>query len=114
MPYIETKTTAKISAEDEALLRAELGKAIELIRGKSEQWLMLSFFDECRMAFRGTADPHLAIVEVKIFGHATAEEYSALTSEITRILSDRLPLSPDRIYVKYDEVETWGYCGCNF
>lgn len=114
MPYIETKTTAKISPEQEAAIRAELGKAIELIRGKSEQWLMLSFFDECRMAFQGTTDPDIAIVEVKIFGSAKESEYNALTARITEILTNHLAIQPYRIYVKYDEVDTWGYAGENF
>ncbi len=114
MPYIETKTTVKISETQESAIRAELGEAIELIRGKSEHWLMLSFFDECRMAFRGTVSPDIAMVEVKIFGSATATEYDALTARITEILTAHLPLSPDRIYVKYDEVDTWGYAGSNF
>ncbi len=114
MPYIETKTTAKISEQQEAELRRELGAAIELIRGKSEHWLMLSFFDECRMSFRGTTEPHIAIIEVKILGKASSEEYSALTAKITEIVNRTLAVSPDRIYVKYEEISTWGYNGANF
>ena len=40
MPFINTKTTAKIDKEKEIAIKEEFGKAIELIRGKSERWLM--------------------------------------------------------------------------
>ena len=113
MPFIETKTNVTISAEMEESIRAEFGKAIELIRGKSEYWLMLSFEGNKMMAFRGSSSP-CAMVEVKIFGSASDREYSALTARLTEIVSNRLSISPDRIYVKYDEVSTWGLGGENF
>lgn len=114
MPYIETKTTATITEEKEAAIRAKLGEAIRLIPGKSEQWLMLSFFDNCRMAFRGKSDLDLAMVEVKLFGAADDRAYAALTRAVTDILSDELCIPHDHIYVKYEEVAHWGYDGYNF
>lgn len=112
MPYIETKTNVKITPESEARIRTALGKAIELIRGKSERWLMLSFADNVRMAFQGDTNP-TAIVEVKIYGSATEAEYSALTAKITEIISAELDIASTRIYVKYEEVDVWGWGGQN-
>ena len=54
------------------------------------------------------------MVEVKIFGSASDKEYSDLTKKLTEILSTHLPIPQDRIYVKYDEVSTWGLGGENF
>ena len=51
MPFIDTKTNVTISKEVEKSLTAEFGRAIELIRGKSEYWLMLSFSADKMMAF---------------------------------------------------------------
>ena len=113
MPYISTKTNVKISADNEARMRAALGKAIEAIRGKSERWLMLSFCDEVRMAFSGDTSP-TAMIEVEIFGSASSEEYADLTAKITDIISSELSISLDRIYVKYEEIDTWGWSGENF
>ena len=48
MPYIKTSTTVKVTKEMEKALTEEYGKAIELIPGKSEEWLMLNLSDECR------------------------------------------------------------------
>lgn len=113
MPFIDTKTNVTICKEVEKSLTAEFGKAIELIRGKSEYWLMLSFDGDKMMAFRGSDQP-CAMVEVKIFGSASDKEYSDLTKKLTEILSTHLPIPQDRIYVKYDEVSTWGLGGENF
>lgn len=113
MPYISTKTNVKISEESEAKIRAALGKAIETIRGKSEKWLMLSFSDGERMAFRGDVAP-AAMIEVEIFGSASSEEYDGLTKKITNIISGELNIPSDRIYIKYEEIETWGWNGENF
>ena len=61
MPFIDTKTTVKIDKETELRLKAEFAKAIELIPGKSERWLMLSFSDNERMWFVGDDAPLAAL-----------------------------------------------------
>jgi phenylpyruvate tautomerase PptA (4-oxalocrotonate tautomerase family) len=113
MPCIETKVNVKITKEKEELLKARFGKAIELIPGKSEGWLMLSFEDECNLYFKGTKEPGIAFVEVKIFGKSGDEAYARLTAAITDILNQELNISPSRIYVKYEEVAHWGWNGSN-
>ncbi len=114
MPYINTKTTVTITEEKRENIKTKLGKAIELIPGKSENWLMLSFEDNSVMYFRGSNDNPLAFVDVKIFGKASSEAYSKLTKAITDILQEELELQPEGIYVKYEEVSTWGWNGNNF
>ena len=114
MPFINTKVSVKITPEQEISLKTQLGKAISVIRGKSESWLMLNFEDNCRMYFKGDNSKPLAFVEVKIYGSASDREYSQLTGKITDILGNVLGISPDCIYVKYEEVEYWGYNGYNF
>lgn len=114
MPCIQTKTTVKLSAAQEELLKAKFGKAIELLPGKSENWLMVTFEDNCRMYFRGSPEPDMAFVEVKIFGKASHQDYAKLTEELTRILNQELDIQPSQIYIKYEEVSTWGWNGHNF
>ena len=113
MPFIDTKTTVKIEKSKELILKEEFGRAIELIRGKSERWLMLNFSDCCNMYMAGSDEPS-AILEVKIFGKASEEEYANLTAALTDIMCRELGLNPARVYVKYDEVDIWGYNGINF
>lgn len=114
MPYISTKTTVAISAEKRESIKTKLGKAIEIIPGKSEQWLMLSFEDESSLYFRGNNDKPIAYVEVKSFGKAPVDSYSEFTKVVCEILKDELDIEPDSVYVKYEEVSNWGWNSKNF
>lgn len=114
MPYISTKTNIAISKEKEVIIKEKLGKAIGIIPGKSETWLMLSFEENSSLYFQGKNDTPIAFVEVKLFGKADNDSYNKLTSEITSILKEELAIEPGKIYVKYEEVSHWGYNGHNF
>lgn len=104
----------KISKEEEEIVKAKLGKAIELIPGKSETWLMLGFEEECHLYFKGEASSKIAFVEVKIFGKASKGDYDKLTGAICDIYNEVLGIPMDKIYVKYEEVSNWGWNGSNF
>jgi phenylpyruvate tautomerase PptA (4-oxalocrotonate tautomerase family) len=114
MPCIETKVNVKIPKEKEEAIKAKYGKAIELIPGKSESWLMVTFEDEAKMYFKGSSEGGIAFVEVKLFGKASADAYSKLTAAISGILNEELGISPSKTYVKYEEVANWGWNGNNF
>lgn len=114
MPYIGTVTTVKINDEKREEIKKHLGKAIELINGKSEKFLMLAFNDDTKMYFSGNDDDDTAFIDVKIFGTAEKSEYDALTAKITEIYSNVLAIAPNRIYVKYEECFNWGWNGVNF
>lgn len=113
MPYIHVMTNAVLTPERENSLKTGLGKAIERIPGKTEEWLMLDLSAGERMWFRGTDEP-CAIAEVKIFGSAAPEAYEAMTAEVCALFSRELTLPPDRVYVKYEECDLWGWNGRNF
>lgn len=113
MPYIHTKTNTKISIEKEIVLKTEFGKAISVIPGKSERWLMLNFTDSERIWFAGDDSP-AAMLEVEIFGGATDSAYDSLTEKLTEIVSTELGIESSRIYVKYEEIEHWGWNSANF
>lgn len=113
MPYIDFKTSVPISAEKEGALRSRFGKAIALLPGKSESWLMLSFQGDCRMAFRGEEKPGCALLRVSLFGRADAADYGRLTAELTGIAASELGLDASRVYIVYDEIKYWGWNGSN-
>lgn len=112
MPLITTKISKEITKEKEVSLKAQFGKAIELI-GKSENWLMIDFQDNCRLYFKGS-DEECAMIEVDLFGKATDNAYGALTEKLTEIVESELGIDRGRIYVKYNEISHWGYSGFNF
>ncbi len=114
MPYINTKTNVEITKGKEEIITKKLGKAIELIPGKSEEWLMVSFEDRCSLYFKGESDKPNAFVEVKLLGSSTEEAYQKLTAEITTILNEELSIAPSQVYVRYEETQYWGWNGKNF
>jgi hypothetical protein len=114
MPYIQTKTNVTITPQKEAVLKAKLGEAIAAIPGKSESWLMCEFADQCRLWFQGDNSNPIAYVEVKIFGKADPASYEKLTGLICGILEEELEIAKNRIYVKYEEIDHWGWNGTNF
>ena len=81
MPYIATKTNVGLSGRKKQALKERFGQAIELIPGKSEDWLMLSIEDGLTMFFKGDDEP-CAICQVQIFGTATEDDYAALTEKL--------------------------------
>ena len=114
MPYIETKTSASVSGEQLTALKEMFAEVIEIIPGKSEEWLMLNTVGDCNMSFRGDMDTPCAMIKVEIFGKAKDEEYDRLTEEICARASKILGIPADRIYVRYEECFRWGYNGFNF
>jgi len=114
MPFINAKVTVKMGEEKKESIKKQLGKAISLIPGKSEQWLMVGFEDEYDLYFQGNKDKESAFIEVKIFGSASSDVYNRLTSELCKIFEGELGIPANRIYVKYEEVSDWGWNGGNF
>ena len=114
MPYIDLKTTAGITKEKEIDLKAAFGEAIALIPGKSERWLMVKLEGECKMFLAGDSAQDIAMVEIDIFGRASDDAYNALTDRVCTILNEELSIKKDKIYVKYREVDHWGWNGENF
>lgn len=113
MPFINTKISTELSAEKEKILKTKLGEIISLLPGKSENWLMLGFEDNCRLYFKGDNSRPLAFVEVKLFGGSSPEAYEKMTGAVTDLLHEELGIAPENIYVKYEEIATWGWNGRN-
>ena len=114
MPFISTKVNTTLSKEKEIKLKEKLGQAIAILPGKSERSLMLEFEDNCRMYFRGESSEPMAYVEVKILGTSTKEYFSEMSAAICDMLEEVLSISPENVYIKYEEVTHWGWNGSNF
>ena len=114
MPFIDVKTTASVSDDKCEALKTEIGKAISLIPGKSEGWLMVEIEPDKKIWFRGDDAGDSAMVTVAVFGSVSDRDAEKLTDRITEILSSQLGIAPDRIYVSYSEHDKWGWNGSNF
>ena len=112
MPFLMAKVSVPISAAQEISLKSRLGRAIELIAGLSERYLLAGVEGNCRMYLRGEAQP-TAYVEVSVFGneaHVGCEEFAAA---VTKIFGDVLNIPPQNVYVKFSDIAAWSV-GENF
>lgn len=111
MPFIFSKVNIPIGKGKELELKSRLGKAIELVPGKSEAYLMVGFEENCHMYLRGDDKEPMAYIEASIFGNEEHLGYSQLTAEITRIFNDVLGIAPDHVYLNYRDIPGWGVSG---
>ena len=114
MPFIDVKTSKELTADKIDAVKTELGKAISLVPGKSEAWLMVNITDHCNLYFKGTDNDNTAFVNVSIFGSTSKDNCENLTSEICDILSGVAGIPSDRVYVKFEFCDLWGYNGFMF
>lgn len=111
MPFIKCRVSCGITTEQELELKRRFGKAIELVPGKSEEYLLLEFEDNCRLWLRGQQDAPIAYIEAAIFGSEGHFGYDAFTAEITKAFTEVLEIPPDRVYIKYEDITDWGVSG---
>lgn len=112
MPYINAKINKPASGEATEKFKADMGKAIEVFPGKSEYWLMVGF-EEGKLWMRGSDEP-AAMVEVSVLGGLTSSSCSQMTGLICESMEKNFGISPDRVYVKYQPIDEWGWNGSNF
>jgi len=113
MPFINSKVSVKMTDAQKESIKSKLGEAIAVL-GKSESWLMVGFEDDYCLYFKGEKSEKLAMVEVALFGKASALAYSKFTAQVCNIFGEVLDITANQIYVKYEEVTHWGWNGDNF
>lgn len=91
-----------------------MGKAIELVPGKSEEYLLLGFEQNCHLYVRGDDNEPIAYVEASIWGNESHQGYDELTYEIARILYEVMDIPPKNIFINYSDIPDWGVAGRNF
>jgi len=114
MPFINVKTNIELSSDKEVLLKSRLADAMSAsFPGKTENWLMIQFETGSRMFFAGSDAPCM-MVHMDIFGSQSDAAYDKMTAAVCKLISTECAVPADRIYVKYSEVEHWGWNGGNF
>ena len=113
MPFINVKTNSEKINTCKEELKSELGQAIAAIPGKSEAWLMVNIEEPSSMWFKGSNE-ECAMFSVSIFGSASDSAYDDLTARICSLSEKYLDVPASRTYVKYDEIEHWGWNNMNF
>ncbi len=108
MPFINVKTSQKVEEAKKINIENCLTSAISILPGKTSSYFMCAVEDQISFMFHGDKKP-TAFVEVKIFGKSSREAYENLTAEICKILQEEIDVAPDYCYVKFEEVENWGF-----
>lgn len=113
MPYVNTIFSSRLTEEKRDILKARIGKAIEIFPGKSEEWLFVEVQDERELYFKGIKSEKAAIIEVKLFGKQTREVKDEFTAAICELLEKELSIPGENVYVIFEEVEedNWGWNG---
>ena len=111
MPFIKSKVSTPITKEQEFELKTRLGKAIELVPGKSEKYLLLDFEGNAHLWVAGDEKQPAAYIEAAIFGNEIHAGYEDFTREVTKIFMDVLHIPPERIYIRYEDITAWAVQG---
>lgn len=114
MPLITAKTNVNFTKENELKLKSEFAKVLaECFPGKTENWLMIDFELGHSMYFAGSDAPCM-LVTIDIFGTQADHSYDLMTEKMCALISAECNIPSNRIYIKYSEVERWGWNGGNF
>ena len=113
MPFIDSKITVPVTAEEKEKIKSELGKAITTLH-KTETYLMVGIEDNYDLWLAGKRLEKGAYVSVSLYGSAAPEDYDKLTAQICDLYAKELGIPGDAIYVSYHPVSDWGWNGSNF
>lgn len=114
MPYFEVQTSTCLKKETQDALYHELGRIMELVPGKSEQWVMVHLEENAKMCFSGNSQAPAAAIVVKTFHELEEQYYDLLTAELCKSAAQLLGVDSKRIYVIYEPISHWGWDSGNF
>ncbi len=113
MPFIDAKISIPLNADTKEALKTEFGKTMSLI-GKSEAYLMVGIQDGYDLWMGGQKIDKGAYVSLSLFGNASPESCKKVTAAVCNILSEKLSIPGDKVYVTYHPIADWGWNGTNF
>ena len=114
MPYLTIKTNCNLDGVDtDAFIRQASNICSEAL-GKPEDYMMVSFDAFQRMIFGGKDSP-TAFVELRALD-LPKESLPILSAIICNLLSEKLGIKPNRIYINFRDFERthWGWDGKTF
>lgn len=110
MPYVAVKTNVSVDEAAAEAVKRGLGAAITSFFGKSEKWLMCSVDGDVDMSFRGDSSP-CAFAETEVLGGLDRRECEVFCEKVCDLLTEKLGIPKDRIYVRFSPTENWGWNG---
>ena len=116
MPVIHTYASTPISPEQREALKSCFGTLIEVVPGKSEQWLMCLFEENVPISHAGDIETPAALVTVDVYATEPVDGavWAEMTKGICSALNEQLGIDPARIYIKYATTPDFGWNNINF
>lgn len=116
MPVVHTHCSEPIPASAREALKSAYGRAIEVVPGKSEAWLMCVFDESAPIYFAGDDSAPSACVEVSAFARSAvpSDAWERFTEEVTPVIARELGVDPSRLYIRYGWTPDFGWNGSNF
>ncbi|MEG0752287.1 MAG: phenylpyruvate tautomerase MIF-related protein [Angelakisella sp.] len=111
MPFISIHTNLSPDSNKKNVIKAELGRLISIIPGKSEPVLMVEFVDGSTFFMGGVGEGNCAMVDVRCYKTAPFEANKEFTQEVFQLLERELNIPQGRIYLTLMELPTWGTKG---
>lgn len=111
MPFIIARVNVPVSKEQETEIKTLMGRAIGLVPGKNESYLMLGIEDEFRFWLRGDGLQKADYIEASIFGNEDHAGFDVFAAETTEIFCQVLGISPENIHIKFDDIRAWSVGG---
>ena len=111
MPFIKCKVSCEMTKAQEIELKRRFGAAIDLVPGKSEEYLLLEFEANCHLWLRGNNAELISYIEAAIFGSESHAGYQAFTAEVAKIFQEVLGIAPENCYIKYEDITAWSVGG---
>ncbi len=111
MPYICVSVSKTLEANQKEQLKAELGRLITLVPGKTEEVTMVRIEDGCTLYKAGKALGNGAFIEVRLYGAAPQRDKEKFTEAVFQSMEKLLGTQPGDIYLNIFEMESWGTKG---
>ena len=111
MPFVIARVNVPVSREQETEIKSRLGKAIELVPGKNENYLLLGIEDNYHFYLRGDGEQKTAYIEASIFGNEDHVGFDAFAAETAAIFHQVLGIPTENIYIKFDDIQMWSVSG---
>lgn len=113
MPFIDSKVTPVLTPQQKEEIKTELGRLVATLN-KSETYLMVGIEDGYDLWLGGKKLVKGAYVAVSLYGDAPKEQYDRMTGQICDLMSRKLDIPGNAVYVTYHPVSDWGWNGKNF
>ena len=111
MPFVTAKVNVPISKEQELEIKSRVGKAIENVPGKDENYLLFGIEDDVHFYLRGDGDQKIAYITADIFGNEDHMGFNRFGAEMTAAFHDVLGIPLGNIYIKFDDIKAWSVGG---